>query len=133
MLAVPRIPIRGTQNALLEIVGLATGGGAATALTLAAGLRGVSTITHSGTTGLYYVNFAVAPAGTFLGAYGVGSNSTPAEADSFICSAVNGSYSVADKRFTLQVIDLGATPTLADLGTSEQIVLHIFFAESAKP
>lgn len=132
MIPTGKQPVRSRTRFLVHDVGLVTGGGAASNATITSGLRGVSSVTYASSTGLYWVNYAVVPAGTFLGAKGSGSNSTPAAADSFVVCHVNGSYDATNKRFKIQVIDLGATPTLADLATTEQIILEIFWAETAK-
>lgn len=123
--------VRSTTNSLITQVGLVTGAGAAS-MTIAAGLRGVSSIEYV-STGVYYVNYTDLPAGTFLGAMGIGTNDAAAAADMHLATAVKGSFDTTNKRFTLQVTDLGATPALADPATDEQLCLQIFWAETAKP
>lgn len=133
MIPTSKQPVKSHVRSLVHDVGLVTGGGAGQDLVVAAGLRGVSSITYAGVTGTYYVNYARVPAGTFLGAMGLSANDSAAVGDSHVITAVKGSYDATNKRFTIQVVDLGATPTLADLATDEQMCLQIFWAETAKP
>lgn len=133
MIKTDRQPVCSTSNSVLVQEGLVTGGGAAASCTIAAGLRGVASITHSGSTGLYYVNYTDLPAGTLLSAMGAGNCSTPTAAKTKTAYFVKGSYDTSNKRFTLGVTDGSATPALADIATDEQISLRISWAETAEP
>lgn len=133
MIHCDRHMVQCTTYSPLLLIGRVTGGGAATDMGTIVGLRGVSSVSYNAATGRYYVNFSEVPAGTFLGAWGSAQCSTPTAAKAKLVQYVPSSYSASNKRFEIAVVDMGATPGLADVATDEEMTLIIAFAETAKP
>lgn len=121
------------QNNLLWVTGRYVGGGAAANLTKVAGGRGITSVATRSSTGKYRINFSHVPAGSFLGCWFCVGNDADTAADSKVASYVEGSYSSANKTLDFTVVDLGATPALADLATTEGLSVLVLFAETAQP
>ncbi len=126
-------PVQSYHNNTEVVIVRATGGGAATALTLAsASDRCVATITNRGV-GQYRINFRDVPAGTWLGMAYTAHGTADTIADAKVVTEVRGSYDSANSRVDFTVANLDATPALEDLATTEGLTLFLYWAATAKP
>lgn len=126
-------PLEGTSNNMLVICVRAAGGGNGANCTIVSGTgKGVSSIATRSATGKYRVNFSHVPAGTWLGMQATVGSDADTAADVKVANEIWGSYDAANQRVDFIVCDT-ATPTAADLATTEGITIWLCWAESTKP
>lgn len=126
-------PVKGSSNKTVRVTGRFAGGGAAANCTKVTGCaRGFTSVAYNAATGKYLVTLD-AVGGKFLGGTILVTNAAGTVAAQKVCAPYGTApYTAATRTLAVFVTDI-ATPTAADVLTTEELWLDLVFADTDAP